>query len=788
MKLSMKWLNDYVDITVSPKEYADRMTMTGSKVEWYECRGDTMQGVVVGLIRSVTKHPDADKLCVCSVDAGGAEPLQIVTGAKNVSAGDYVPVAVNGAVLPDGTKIRTGKLRGVESQGMLCSVAELGLTKDDFPEADEDGIFILQDSCEPGQIIQTAVGLDDTVFEFEITPNRPDCLSVIGLARETAASFAKEFHLQKPRVKGGAGSSEGEIKIKVEAPDLVSRFAARMVRNVKIQPSPKWMRERLRACGIRPINNIVDITNYVMLEYGQPMHAYDYRCIEGGVIVARRAEPGETVITLDEVERRLTEEMLVIADAVKPIGIAGIMGGEGSGITESTQTVVLESACFDGGNVRMTSKKTGLRSDASSRFEKGLDAEGCMDALNRACELIELLQAGEVCENIIDIREGSAKRESVPFDASWINRFLGTEIPESGMRSILKSLCFEVRGKSVAVPSFRGDVQNKADLAEEIARIWGYDRIPVTLMKSETTVGGYSEVEKKEQMIANLLISCGFSEIYTYSFIGAKDLDRLGITECDAVVIANPFGDDTSLMRPTTLASMLDTLSANNGNRNENVRLYEIAKKYRPSAMSKTLAEESTVLTLGMYGAADFFSLKGVIVLLLKRLGIEEWELCKEKENPSYHPGRTACLRIKGKTIGIFGQIHPTIAENYGIAQPVFTAELDMDVILKYADAQVKYQPLPRFPAVSRDLAFVCDRDLPVLEIERVIRHCAKNLLEDLSLFDVYTGSQISADKKSVAYSMLLRAQDRTLTDAETDQVMQKIVKQAAQKGIEIRA
>ncbi|MDP4152199.1 MAG: phenylalanine--tRNA ligase subunit beta [Bacillota bacterium] len=781
MKLSANWLKCYVDIDVTPKEYAARMTMSGSKVEGYESAGEGIENVVVGRLLSVTPHPNADKLVICSVDVGKGEPIQIVTGAKNVKAGDIIPVCLNGAKLPSGTVIKKGKLRGVESNGMLCSLSELGLTVSDFPYAIEDGIFIIEEPCEIGQDIKSALGLDDTITEFEITSNRPDCLSVIGLARETAATFGLKADIKEPVVKGNGGNVDDYVKVTVEAPDLCPRYCARAVKNIKIGPSPRWMRERLRHSGVRPINNIVDITNYVMLEYGQPMHAFDRDYIGGKHIIVRRAKDGENIVTLDGQTRKLDSSVLMIADDEKSIGIAGVMGGENSEIKETTGMIIFESANFDAATVRRGAKKVGLRTEASGRFEKGLDPNISLLAINRACELVEQLGCGEVVDGIIDINHTDSRPRVLPFEPDKINSFLGAAISREDQEKILRSLYFEVTPENnITVPTFRGDVQAMADVAEEVARIYGYNSIASTVFKGESIEGRYTPVQKLERKLIDTVASLGLFEMCSYSFISPKEYDKLAIPANSnlrkSVVITNPLGEDTSVMRTTALPSLLEALSLNYNRRNPKAALFELAKIFLPGENADTLPEEKKVLTAGMYGSGDFYVIKGIIIEALRTIGIEGVETAPLKTNPCYHPGRCAVLTKGDAVLGVIGQIHPTVADNYEIEVPVYAAEIDFNTILSLNPGDKTYKPLPKFPAVTRDIAVLCDEELPVASIEKIICETAKKILESCSLFDVYKGKQIEAGKKSVAYSVVLRAEDRTLTDAETENVMKKII------------
>lgn len=814
MLLSLKWLSEFVtvDPSVGDREFCERMTMSGSKVETLQHEGTEIRNVVCGQVLSVEKHPDADKLVICRVDVGAANPsgpLQIVTGAKNVVPGAWVPVALNGSALPGGVHIKTGKLRGVESQGMLCSLSELGLTKNDFPYAIEDGIFLMEEPCEKGQDVRSALGLDDTVVDFEITSNRPDCLCVIGLAREAAATFGSPLRLHEPAVKGNpsAGETSSLVSVRVEEPSLCTRYCARAVKNVRISPSPRWLRERLRASGVRPINNIVDITNFVMLEYGQPMHSFDARFLKGNQIVVRRAKEGESIMTLDGVERTLSPEMLVIADAEKPVAVAGVMGGEHSGILDDTQTVVFESAMFEPVSVRTTSKKLGLRSESSSRFEKGLDASGCLRALQRACELVELLDAGDICQGFIDVDYSGHALFSLRLEPDWINRFLGIRIEEERMTSILRTIGFSVENGTVTVPSFRADVRHKADVAEEVARFYGYDHIPVTLIDAPATMGGYSEKQIFENRVLDIMTALGYTEICTYSFFSPKAYDRIGLPADDprrvSVRIRNPLGEDTSVMRTTALPSMLDTLARNHHNRLSKAALFEIAtiylsrKQEGPAVVPEgghlpdsVLPDEHQQLMLGLYGdGEDFYTLKGAVEELLDACGIDAGRVeYAPAQEVGYHPGRCAVAAVDGERLGVFGEIHPTVREAYGLECRVYAAALDFRLLLSSRQKLVAYRPLPKFPATSRDLAVLCDEETPVADLEKAMRKGCGRLLEHIELFDVYRGSQIPEGKKSVAFSVRMRAADRTLTDDEADRAVGKMLRELEALGAELRS
>ncbi len=793
MNLSMKWLQEFVDIQMEPREFSEAMTLSGSKVEGFETEGAEIQKVVVAKVLSIEPHPNADSLVVCQVDVGAGQPIQIVTGASNLKPGDVVPAALDGATLPGGVKIKKGKLRGEESNGMLCSLGELGLSGGDFPFAVEDGIFVLDSECSQtlGQPIQDAIGLNDVKVEFEITSNRPDCFSVIGLAREAAATFDKELHLHSPKVKAGHGSCDGMLQISIEAPDLCSLYSARVVKNVRVKPSPRWMRERLRAMGVRPINNIVDITNYVMLEYGQPMHAFDLRFIEDGTIRVRRAEPGETITTLDGVDRTLTGKNLVIADAKKPIAIAGVMGGEYSGILDDTTTIVLESACFHWASVRTTARDQGMRTDASSRYEKGLDYHNCLPALERACELIEMLDAGDVLDGVLMDDKSVDNHHSLPLEAGWINRFLHLSLSEEEMKAILQKLGCTFDGDTVHVPTYRPDLVSKADIAEEIARFYGYNRIPTTGLTGSAQ-GKYSPRQKFDAAISQTLLGLGLSEIVTYSFLSPKSYDKIAMPkDCPlrrSVTISNPLGEDTSILRTIALPSMLDTLARNYNGRNEEAALFELACEYRPME-GQELPEEKTAIVGGMYGKGfDFFVLKGIVEELLRALSVPECEWEADPGAYSYHPGRCARITAGGETLGIVGQIHPLVAENYGMACPVYAFSLDAEGLFRHAQPQKTYRPLPKFPAVTRDLALICDESLPVRTLEKAMQRAGGKLLESIQLFDVYQGEQIEAGKKSVAFRLSLRSLEETLTDEQANQVVNKMMRELEKEGAVLRS
>ena len=792
MDLSLRWLGDYVDTGVTPKQFCDAMTMSGSKVECYSEEADYITNCVVGRIINIEKHPDADKLQVCQVDVGDRS-VQIVTAATNVFEGALVPVALDNSTLANGVKIKKGKLRGVVSEGMMCSVAELGVTVHDFPYAIEDGILIIQECCKPGDNIRDALGINDTTVEFEITSNRPDCLSVIGLAREAAATFDKELHLPQPKVQHESGNINDLLSVEVKNPNLCRRYVARMVRDIKIAPSPRWMRERLRASGVRPINNLVDITNYVMLEYGQPMHAFDYKYLKGGKIVVRNAAEGESITTLDGVERKLTPDMLVICDEEKPSCVAGVMGGEYSGIQDDTDTVVFESANFLGSSVRITAKKLGMRTESSGRFEKGLDSRMCMDAVNRACQLVEMLGAGEVVGGYIDIDNANEAPVTVDFCPEWINRFLGIDISEEKMISILEKIGYKVENGVITVPSFRaGDTRHKADIAEEIARFYGYDVIPNTAVTGAAQ-GGLTAEQKFEKRLGELLRANGCYEIETYSFISPKYYDKINLPEDSelrrSVVITNPLGEDTSVMRTTCVPSMLEVIARNYNNRNLSGRLYEMGKVYLPKETPDILPDERAVAVVGTFGdKEDFFALKGILNEAFEKLGVLGVEYSALRTDPAFHPGRCAEITVGEKKIGVIGEISPAVLENYGIGTRAYVASVDIADIFANRIVDKKFQPTPRFPASTRDLAIICDDEIPAASLEKAIRAGAGKLLEKVELFDVYKGASVAPGKKSVAYSMTLRAPDRTLTVEECDRAVAKVLKELEKLGAKLRA
>ncbi len=793
MNLSKRWLHDYVNLDVTDKDFAAALTLSGSKVEGYETEGEELSNIVVARVESLEKHPDSDHLWICQVNVGAEENLQIVTGAQNLKAGDYVPAALDNSVVAGGKKIKKGKLRGVESAGMLCSLGELGLTVNDFPYAIDDGIFVLGEDCDLtlGMDIREATGFNDVVTEFEITSNRPDCLSIIGLARETAVTYGMDFVEPTPVVAPGEGDVNDLLKVKIEAPELCYRYVGAVVKNVKIEPSPRWMRERLRACGVRPINNIVDITNFVMLEYGQPMHAFDLRYLEGNQVIVRNAKSGEKITTLDGVERELSEEMLVIADANKPVAVAGVMGGEYSGIMDDTNTIVFESACFNGPSVRMTAKKLGMRTEASSRFDKQLDPKGCRTILDRALQLVQMLGAGEVVNGAVDCDCSDKSDFTLPFEPEWVNGFIGIDVSADEQKKILERLGCKVENGVITVPSFRGDLLHKADISEEIARFYGYDNIPDRQLAGVATAQ-YTPEQKFERLINNTMLACGLSELCTFSFISPKSYDKICLPadslKRNCVVISNPLGEDTSVMRTTMLPSMLETLARNYNNRNAKAYLYELGKEYIWKG-TEELPEEPQVLCMGMYGAdCNFFTIKGVVEELLYKLGVEDYDVEAVNDNPSYHPGRTAVITKDGKVIGTLGEIHPQVLTNYGIGVKAYAAEISFDVCFGLSNLKRTYKQLPKFPALTRDLAFVCKKSEPVLMLEKTIAQAVGKNLESIELFDVYEGSQIPEGMKSVAFNLKLRAADRTMTDEEADSAMKKAVKALEKIGISLRS
>ena len=789
MKLNRKWLNEeFVDLSnVSDKEFVETMTVFGQKVETYERMDAEIKNVVVGKVLSMVRHPNSDHMWICQVDVGQGEPVQIVTGAQNVHEGDLVPAALHNSWLPGGVHITKGKLRGEVSNGMLCSFAELGLTQNDLPGAYADGIWILNDEdCKIGEDVNLVIGNDDTIVDFEITNNRPDCYSIIGLAREAAAAFGKTMRHHEPVVHGSdAGSIFEHLDVEVPAAQLCNRYSSRMVANVKIGPSPKWLRQRLRANGVRPINNIVDITNYVMLEYGQPMHAFDYRYVSSGKIVVREAEEGETLTTLDGTVRQLKAGMLVIADDTKPIGLAGIMGGENSEIVDDTTMVVFESANFNGTSIRQTALALGMRTEASGKFEKSLDPMMTVPAVQRACELVELLQCGDVLDGVIDIVNYVPQPKTLPLEVDKINRLLGTEISKEEMVRYLNLLEIPVEGDTILVPSFRPDLNLMADIAEEVGRAYGYNEIPTTSFKNSTQ-GGYTEEMKLEAKTGTLCRAMGYNEIITYSFTSPTVFDQIRLSADsplrNALRIQNPLGEDTSIMRTIALPSMLEILSRNNAYHNKSVKLYEIAKIYLPVA-GQPLPEEPKMLVLGTYGANEtFFTLKGELEGIFAGLRLKKASYHAVKDNPSYHPGRCAAVVIDGMEVGVMGQVHPLVAKNYGIDTDVYCAEISFTKLLQCRLPDATYSPLPKYPAVTRDLALICDEAVTVAQAEEVITAAAGKLLRDVKLFDIYRGVGVPEGKKSMAFSLELRADDRTLTDTDSEGVVTKVLNSLKEK------
>lgn len=800
MILSRKWLEDYVDTKdISNKEFCDAMTLSGSKVEEYKTEGSELENIVVGRIDSLERHPDSDHLWICNVNIGKGEDVQIVTGAQNLSVGDYVPAALPGATVYNRhehclEKIKKGKLRGVESNGMLCSFDELGLTQNDFPYAAADGIFILGEDCErtPGLDIHEAIGYNDTCVEFEITSNRSDCMSVTGLAREAAATFGREFRLHEPEVKPGHGDVNDHLKVQIFEPDKCYRYSGAVVENVRVKESPRWLRERLRASGVRPISNIVDITNYVMLEYGQPMHAFDLRYLEGNEVNVRNAKNGEKITTLDGVERELNDTMLVIADKNKPVAVAGVMGGEYSGIMDDTTTIVFESACFNGISVRRTAKALGMRTEASSRYEKELDPGATMRALKRALELVQELDAGDVVNGVEDCFVKPKDEVKVKFDYKWINDFIGIDLSEEEQKKILEKIEFRFDDDgNIIAPPFRNDIEHIADISEEVARFYGYHNIPNRQL-SGVANGKLTDSQKFIKCINETLISCGCSEISTFSFISPKAYDRIRLAKDDAkrnsVVIMNPLGEDTSIMRTTILPSMLEVLARNYNHKNASASLYEIGTVYEPTQAGKLPVEKQKAV-IGLYGnAADYYTLKGIVEKLLYTLNTAEYDIVPVSDNPTFHPGRTSEFRIGDQVLATLGEVHPEAAENYGIDERVYIAEIDVETAYENKMAARTHKALPKFPAVTRDLAFVCDRDIPVLTLEKEIRGAVGKTLESVKLFDVYEGEQIESGKKSVAFNIQMRSADKTLTDEEADAAMKRIVKTLGKMEISLRS
>ena len=789
MKTSVEWLKEFADIDVSPKELGDILTMTGSKVETIESKGNDIKNVVVGKILEIKKHPDADKLVVTKVDVG-EEILQIVTGANNIKENDIVPIAKDGSELPGGVKIKTGKLRGIESCGMMCSVGELGLELEDYPGQIEHGIMILPASLEKdlGKDIVEVLQLKEDIIDFEITPNRPDCLSIEGLGRETAISLGKEFKNPRSNLSQMQVETKPEIKgltVDITAPDLCYRYVARMVENVSIQESPEWLKRRLKACGVRSINNIVDITNYVMLEMGQPMHAFDIESIKGKHITVRRAKNGETITTLDEEERVLDDTMLVIADDEKPVAIAGVMGGLNSEIEKDTQTVVFESAVFYGGSIRKTAKKVGLRTEASSRYEKGLSPENAERVVNRAVELVELLKAGKAVDGKIDVYPTKQKKTVIKWSPERINDLLGIQVTKQEMIDIFTKLEIQVEGDTVIPPYFRQDIEQEADLAEEVLRFYGYDTLPSTLIEAESTLGSKNKQQKLVDTIQEVLVNSGFSEIYTYGFYSAKDMKKALIEENSdlankTIFLQNPLSDDFDRMRTTTIPSMMQMLENNHNKKNTEVKLYELGRSYvneKEAIQKGELPQENNMLTLGAYGEnVDFYYMKGIVENVLQAVGVNRYDFLREEENHFYHPGRTAKLKVGNDVFAYIGEAHPSLTEQYGITKNVYLVELNIDKITRYAKQNKKYVEVPKFPAALRDIAMVVAEEVEVGTIQKIMEKKAKKILERVTLFDVYRSEKLGENKKSVAFELTFRIPERTLTDEEVNATMQEII------------
>lgn len=805
MNTSLSWIKAYVpDLDVTAQEYTDAMTLSGTKVEGYEKLDADLDKIVIGQIEKIEKHPDADKLIICQVNVG-TETVQIVTGAPNVKEGDKVPVVLDGGRVAGGhepgqrvaggIKIKKGKLRGVESCGMMCSIEELGSDRNMYPEAPEYGIYIFGDDAVVGESAIKALGLDDVVFEYEITSNRVDCFSVVGIAREAAATFGKEFHPPVVTPTGNDEDVNDYIKVRVENTDLCPRYCARVVKNIKIGPSPKWMQRRLASVGIRPINNLVDITNYVMEEYGQPMHAYDLDTIAGHQIVVRNAEKGEKFVTLDGQEREMDDSVLMICDGEKAVGIAGIMGGENSMITDHVQTMLFEAACFDGTNIRKSSKKVGLRTDASGKFEKGLDPNNAQAAIDRACQLVEEMGAGEVVGGMVDVYGKKKEPVRVPFDADAINALLGTDILEADMLGYFEKigLEYDADAKEVIAPTFRHDLFRLADLAEEVARFYGYDNIPTTLPSGEATTGKLSFKNRVEDVAKDIAEFCGFSQGMTYSFESPKVFDKLLLDEDDvlrqAIPIMNPLGEDYSIMRTISLNGMLTSLATNYNRRNKNVRLYEMGNIYLPKSLPLTeLPDERMQFTLGMYGEGDFFSMKGIVEEFFEKVGLHKKETYDPNAGKNFlHPGRQANIIYEGRVVGYLGEVHPQVADNYGIGERAYVAVIDIPEIVELATFDRKYEGIAKYPAVSRDISMVVPKEILVGQIEEVIEKKGGAYLESYKLFDLYEGAQIKPGFKSVAYSITFRAKDRTLEEADVSAAMKKILKALEDMGIELR-
>ncbi len=798
MKLSYRWCEDFTHVSdIDPKRFADRMTDTGSKVECFERLAEDIENVVVARITKIEKHPDSDHLLVCLVDVGEESPRQIITGAQNVFEGAVVPAAKAPASLPGGVKIKSGKLRGLPSDGMLCSIGELGLTSHDMPGADNNGILILGDEFadKVGDDIREALLLSDVVFDYEITPNRPDCLSVIGLAKEAAVSFDRPYHIPTPEVPpvGDGDSVENYVKVDIEAPDLCPRYCAKAVKNVRIAPSPLWMRMRLRALGVRPINNIVDITNYVMLEYGQPMHAFDYGCLDGAHIRVRRAADGELYRSLDinAEDTPLTSSMLVIADEHKPVALAGVMGGANSEIRDDTHTVIFESANFDGVSVRRTSRAMGIRTESSGRFEKGMDPENAMPALLRACELVRLLDAGDVVDGVIDEYPGKRPVRTVKFEPDRINAFLGVSLDRDYMKNILEKLSFRVDGDTITVPSWRGDVECMSDIAEEVIRMHGYNEVETTLPLMRIAEGGRTERQRFDEELHSLLCGMGLWEATMFSFIGPRSYDMIRLPKDDprrtSVVISNPLGLDTSVMRTTALPSMLEVLSHNQNHKNASAAMYELATVYIPTSPD-TLPDERRVLVIGSYSSGDFFDLKGIVERVFMFAGVSGYKTVTVTDEPSYHPGRCARIVREGEVLATLGAVHPEAAANFGLSGDIYAAEIDIDRVFGLRETHVEFRHLPKYPSITRDFSFSCSEELEAGSIEEVCIKAGGKLVEDAVVVDVYRGIQVGAGRKSVSIRVTLRAADRTLTTEDADKVTEKMLRALSDElGIALR-
>ena len=804
MNTSLSWIKRYVpDLDVTAQEYTDAMTLSGTKVEGYERLDADLENIVIGQIEKIEKHPDADKLIVCQVNVG-KEVIQIVTGAPNVKEGDKIPVVLpggrvagshDGKKTPGGVQIKAGKLRGVDSYGMMCSIEELGSTREMYPEAPEYGIYIFPEDAVVGESAIKALGLDDVIFEYEITSNRVDCYSVLGIAREAAATFGKKFLPPQVKVTGNQEDAHDYVKVTVEDQKLCPRYCARVVKNVKIGPSPKWMQRCLAANGIRPINNLVDITNYVMEEYGQPMHAYDLDTIANHEIIVRRAENGEKFVTLDGQERIMDEDVLMICDGEKAVGIGGIMGGENSMITDHVQNVLFEAACFDGPNIRRSAKRIGLRTDASGKFEKGLDPNNAQAAIDRACQLMEELGAGEVVGGMVDVCCETRQPVRIPFEPEKINSLLGTDLSAEQMLKYLADveLAYDQESNEIVVPTFRQDVLRTADVAEEVARFYGYDNIPTTLPSGEATTGKLPFKLRIEETARDVAEYCGFSQGYCYSFESPKVFDKLLLDSEDtlrnAITILNPLGEDFSIMRTISLNGMLTSLATNYNRRNKNVRLYELGNIYLPESLPLTqLPQERMMFTLGMYGDGDFFDMKGVVEEFLDKVGMDKKKDYDPKAGKKFlHPGRQALIRYEGEEIGYLGEVHPQVADNYGIGTRVYVAVLDILQVVKFATYDRKYEGIARFPSVNRDISMVVPKDIMVGDIEKMIAQRGGKILEHYELFDIYEGDQIQAGYKSVAYSITFRSKEKTLGEAEVTGAMKKILNGLESMGIQLR-